>query len=109
MRIQVAVAAATLVWLAPAVAAAQSFQQLTDAYADVVTFGAWGQSRDLHAAEMELLRKRHELEMQRLKNFGEAAGATGKLEEQRAAALEFRNTGQKLLKVVALIDVIQGE
>ncbi|MGA7791891.1 MAG: hypothetical protein WCA19_02555 [Candidatus Acidiferrales bacterium] len=81
-------------------------QQLGDAWADVVTFGAWGQSRDTHELEIAALKKRHEEEIKRLQNQSEAVRLTEAIQHDRLRALDAQFTGQQLLRVLSLIDVL---
>jgi hypothetical protein len=83
--------------------------QLGDAMADVVTFGAWGQSRDLAEMEKEQLRLRFQAELARARNEAAASVATAKIEEKAKNAINSRFVGQELLKVIAAIDVLQAQ
>lgn len=102
-RIIVIVIVLSIIWPAECRA---DLQQLGDAFADVVTFGAWGQSRDTHEAEIAALKKRHEEEIKRLQNQSEAIRLTEAIQHDRLRALDAQFTGQQLLRVLSLIDVL---
>ncbi len=100
------VIAALLVLFICPVSVRADLQQLGDAWADVVTFGAWGQSRDLHEAEIAALKKHFEEETQRLTNQAEARVATALIDEKRLGALEAQYVGRQVLILISLSDVL---
>lgn len=99
--------AATFVGLS--VPAHADLAQLGDALADVATFGAWGQSRDTHRAEIELLKAQFAQQLQREQNVGGARVATARIEEKARAAKFAQYTGAQLLQIVGTIDVLQAQ
>jgi len=102
---QVAFAILLVVQFFPLVAEGQG-SQFADAMADVVTFGAWGQQRDQHDAEMARLQKLHEEEIQRLKNSTEAQISATRVSDSRTLALSAQYTGQHLLVIISLVDAV---
>ena len=58
-------------------------RQFGDAMADVATFGAWGQSRDLANAEIKRLKLRFQEELKRAENKGGALIATTRLSQPK--------------------------
>jgi hypothetical protein len=99
------VSAALLFLTYPRMVHAQA-SQFADAMADVVTFGAWGQSRDEHRAEIERLNKLHEEEIIRLQNRTAALVSATRIQDERTAALNARYTGQQLLVIISLIESV---
>ncbi len=89
--------------------ASADLRQFGDAMADVVTFGAWGQSRDLADLEIERLKLRFQEDLKRAKNKSDALVSTTRIEEKAQAAINARYTGQSILKVVAGIDVLLAQ
>ncbi|MER9256079.1 hypothetical protein NKI59_30855 [Mesorhizobium sp. M0598] len=87
-------------------AARADLAQLGDALPDVVTFGAWGQSRDQTNAEIERLKLRFAEELQRK---SEALIATTRIQERAAYAIDSQQVGQELLKIIAAIDVLLAQ
>jgi hypothetical protein len=83
--------------------------ELGDALADVATFGAWGQSRDLHAAEIAQLKAHFAEELQREQNFGQAQIYTTQIGDDVRTAAQAQYVGQQALKILAQIDVLNAQ
>jgi hypothetical protein len=82
---------------------------LGDALADVVTFGAFGAQRDLHAAEMEQLKAHFAEQLQLEKNSGETAVHTARIEEKVKNAANSQGVGQQVLLILAEIDLVEEQ
>lgn len=104
-----AASALAIVSIGTATPAHADLAQLGDALADVVTFGAWGQSRDLHEAELAQLKAHYELQLQREKNLAAAQVYTAKIQANARNAANSQYVGQQLLKALATISLLEAQ
>ncbi|MBY8825537.1 hypothetical protein [Sphingomonas colocasiae] len=83
--------------------------ELADAYADVVTFGAWGRSRDLNEARLERLKAQYELQLQRERNLASAQIYSTRIVATAEDVANSQDVGQQMLQGLATIKILEAQ